>query len=174
MLLTIHLWNPYDKTNNLTLFSEKLENVSVFDPCKTLKVNDGLGYQKNVAYGLFTLFTKSHTFNRYCTLHNKATSLCLAALLDGLNKYKRFHFTYNIVMKRHFNFKWSSNLVSYIVGSWWRNVRVCLFNSVEMHYTCSTLIKVMLFIPWHPISLYWGGHCPVSNNSFGSVWFGHG
>ena len=25
-------------------------------------------------------------------------------------------------------------------------------------YMSSTLIKVMLFIQWHPISLYWGGH----------------
>ena len=34
-------WNPYDKTNNLTLFSEKSEHVSIFDPCGTLKVNGG-------------------------------------------------------------------------------------------------------------------------------------
>ena len=40
MHLTIHFLNPYDKTNNLILFSEKLEHVSIFDPCRTLKVND--------------------------------------------------------------------------------------------------------------------------------------
>ena len=37
----IHFWNPYDKTNNLTLFSEKSEHVSIFDPCGILKVNGG-------------------------------------------------------------------------------------------------------------------------------------
>ena len=31
--------NPYDKTNNLTLFSKKSEHVAIFDPCGTLKVN---------------------------------------------------------------------------------------------------------------------------------------
>ena len=41
MCQTIHFLNPYDKTNNLTLFSEKLERVSIFDPCRTLKVNGG-------------------------------------------------------------------------------------------------------------------------------------
>ena len=45
------------KTNKLTLFSEKLEHVSIFDPRGTLKVNDShsevpqyVAYQKNVAY----------------------------------------------------------------------------------------------------------------------------
>ena len=35
------LLNSYDNTNNLTLFSEKLEHVSIADPCGTLKVNGG-------------------------------------------------------------------------------------------------------------------------------------
>ena len=35
----------------------------------------------------------------------------------------------------------------------------CLFNSVEIHCKIySTLIKVMLSIPQHPISMYCGGH----------------
>ena len=38
---TIHFWNPYDKANNLTLLSEKLKHVSIFDPCITLKVIGG-------------------------------------------------------------------------------------------------------------------------------------
>ena len=38
---TIHFWNPFHKANNLTLFSEKLEHVSFFKPCRTLKVNGG-------------------------------------------------------------------------------------------------------------------------------------
>ena len=62
--------------NNLTLFWEKSDNVSIFDPCWTLKVYGGhLGNaticgisEKKVAYALFTLSTKSHTFNRYCTI----------------------------------------------------------------------------------------------------------
>ena len=57
-------------------FSEKSEHVSIFDPCGALKVNGGhlesgtiCGiYQKNVAYALFTLPTKFHTFNRYCPI----------------------------------------------------------------------------------------------------------
>ena len=74
---TIHFWNPYDKKNNLTLLLEKLEHVSIFDPCRTLKVNGShLGNatimwhikKKNVAYALFTLSTKSYTFNTYCTI----------------------------------------------------------------------------------------------------------
>ena len=36
---SIHFCKPYDKTKNLTLFSEKLEYVSIFDPCLTLKVS---------------------------------------------------------------------------------------------------------------------------------------
>ena len=33
-----------------------------------LEMPQYVAYQKNVTYGLFTLCTKSHTFNRYCTL----------------------------------------------------------------------------------------------------------
>ena len=74
---TLHLFkNPCDKTSNLTLFSEKSEHVSIFDPCGTLKVNGGhLGNaticsisEKNVAFALFMLSTKSETFNRYRTI----------------------------------------------------------------------------------------------------------
>ena len=67
---TIHFWNPYDKTNNFTLLSEKSEHVSIFDPCRELsrstaailKMPQYVAYQKNVAYALLTLSTKSHTF----------------------------------------------------------------------------------------------------------------
>ena len=34
-----HFWNPYDRTNNLTLFSEKSGHVSILDSCVTPKVN---------------------------------------------------------------------------------------------------------------------------------------
>ena len=63
----VHFWNPYDKTNNLTLFSEKSEHASInFDPCGTLKVKGGhfgnatciWHIRKNVAFALFTLSTK--------------------------------------------------------------------------------------------------------------------
>ena len=37
----MHFWSPLDKTNNLILFSEKPEHFSIFDPCRTLKVNGG-------------------------------------------------------------------------------------------------------------------------------------
>ena len=52
MLKTKHFWNPYDKTNNLTLFSDKFsEHISIFDPCETLKVNgSNLGKPQKVAY----------------------------------------------------------------------------------------------------------------------------
>ena len=33
-----------------------------------LEMPQYVAYQKNVAYGLFTVSTKSHTFNRYCTI----------------------------------------------------------------------------------------------------------
>ena len=53
--------NPYDKTNELTLYSEKSEHPSIFDPCGTLKVNGGhlgkttiCGISGN--YDLFTLY----------------------------------------------------------------------------------------------------------------------
>ena len=33
-----------------------------------LEMPQYVAYQKNVAFALFTLSTKSHTFNRYCTI----------------------------------------------------------------------------------------------------------
>ena len=33
-----------------------------------MKMPQYVAYQKNVAFALFTLSTKSHTFNRYCTI----------------------------------------------------------------------------------------------------------
>ena len=41
MHLTTHFWNPYDKTINLTLFSDKSEHITISDQCETLKVNGG-------------------------------------------------------------------------------------------------------------------------------------
>ena len=62
-------------TNNLTLFSEKLKHVSIFDPCRTLKVSgDHLGnaticgISENIAYGFIKLSAKSHSFNILCTI----------------------------------------------------------------------------------------------------------
>ena len=74
---TIPIWNSYDKTNKLKLFSEKLTHVSICDKCindvqisrsmaaAIFEMPQYVAYQKNVPYGLFTLSTKSHTFNRY-------------------------------------------------------------------------------------------------------------
>ena len=36
---TIHFWKPYDKMKKLTLFSERLEHILIFDPSEALKVN---------------------------------------------------------------------------------------------------------------------------------------
>ena len=33
-----------------------------------LEMPQYVAYQKNVAFALFTVSTKSHTFNRYCTI----------------------------------------------------------------------------------------------------------
>ena len=33
-----------------------------------LEMPQYVAYQKNVTYAFFILFTKSHTFNRYCTI----------------------------------------------------------------------------------------------------------
>ena len=57
--------------------------ASFFDTCGTLKVTDGLlgnaticgMSEKCCLYALFTLSTKSHTFNRFCTIH-VMTLLC--------------------------------------------------------------------------------------------------
>ena len=75
MHYTIHFWNPYDKTNNLTLRSEKSKHVSIFDPCGIFKVNAAIlemsqyvAYQKNVAYFFIKLSAKSPSFNILCTM----------------------------------------------------------------------------------------------------------
>ena len=52
---TIHFWNPYDKTNNLTLFSEKLEQFLTHvelsrSMAAILEMPQYVAYQKNVAY----------------------------------------------------------------------------------------------------------------------------
>ena len=39
---TVHFCNPYEKPNDLTIFSENSENVSIFDPYGTLKINGSL------------------------------------------------------------------------------------------------------------------------------------
>ena len=49
-----------------------------------LEMPQYVAYPKNVAYALFTLSTKSHTFNKYCTI---------MPLLDALlNKKKKESF----------------------------------------------------------------------------------
>ena len=45
-----------------------------------LEMPQYVAYQKNVAFALFVLSTKSHTLNRYC---NNAIFMALAALLFG-------------------------------------------------------------------------------------------
>ena len=73
----MHFWNPYDKTNNLTLFSEKSVHISIMDPygCGTLKVNGGhLGnaticdISENVVQAFIKLSAKSHNLNILCTM----------------------------------------------------------------------------------------------------------
>ena len=66
---TIHFWNPHDKTNNLTLFSEKSEHVSIFDPCGTFKVNGGhlgnatiCGISENCSSYILALLWKVSSF----------------------------------------------------------------------------------------------------------------
>ena len=77
-------WYSFDKTNNLTLFSEKSEHVSIFDPCGTLKVTGGhlenatiCGILEKCCLCFVYTLPKFHTFD--IILHNNAT--CLAALL---------------------------------------------------------------------------------------------
>ena len=60
----------------MTLFSEKSGSMFQFlthvelsrSMVAILEMPQYVAYQKNVAYALFTLSTKSHTFNRYCTI----------------------------------------------------------------------------------------------------------
>ena len=77
---TIHPY-PYEKTNNLTLFSEKSEPVQIFDPCGTFKVNGGhlrnatiCGIPENGELSLNSV--QSLTVLIFC-----AQWMCLAALL---------------------------------------------------------------------------------------------
>ena len=60
-----------------TLFSEKLDHVSIFHSNGIFKVNGGLignvkicgmAYPKNVAYAVIKLSAKSHYFNILCTI----------------------------------------------------------------------------------------------------------
>ena len=71
----IHFLNPYDKTKNLTLFSEKSEHVLISDLCGTLKVNGGhlgnatiCGISEKCCYAFIKLCAKSHSFNILCTM----------------------------------------------------------------------------------------------------------
>ena len=62
----IHIWNPFDRRDNLTLFLKKTEHVSIFDPRGTLKVNGShLGNTaiSEVAFALIELCAKSYSFN---------------------------------------------------------------------------------------------------------------
>ena len=67
--------NPYDKINNLTLFSGKFEHVSILTHVELSKVMAAIlempqyvAYQKNVAYAFIKLSAKSHSFNILCTM----------------------------------------------------------------------------------------------------------
>ena len=71
---TIHFWNPYEKTNDLTLFSENLEHVSIFDPCETFKVNGGhlentivCGISAKYYLGFYLTQCKVSQFLTFCT-----------------------------------------------------------------------------------------------------------
>ena len=67
---TIHFWNPYDKTNNLTLFSEKSEHVIIFDPHATLKMAATLEIQQYVAYQKMLLMLCFHSLPNLRLLTN--------------------------------------------------------------------------------------------------------
>ena len=57
--------------DNLTLFSEKSEHVSIFDPTSMaaiLEMPQYVAYQKNVAYVVIKVSAKSHDFNIF--VHN--------------------------------------------------------------------------------------------------------
>ena len=78
----MHFLNPYDRTNNLTLFSEKLEHVSIFDPWRTLKVNGGhlgnatiCGISENVAYA---------SIKTQCKLSLTVLTFCAQWISNGL------------------------------------------------------------------------------------------
>ena len=86
---TIHFWNPYDETNNLILFSEKLEENVAY----ALFISDF------ILFVYFRLIFKFHLFHLKMVIlyekekkilvvlvfkeipHNNAIFLCLAALV---------------------------------------------------------------------------------------------
>ena len=82
--------NRYDKTNNLTLFSEKSEHVSIFDPRGTLKVNGShlgyVAYQKNVVYAFIKLSAKSRSFNILCTMDGLSYPTMMTGVYIGLQQ----------------------------------------------------------------------------------------
>ena len=59
----MHFWNPCDTTNNLTLFLEKSEHVSISDPCGTFRSMAAILEMQNVAYAFINLSAKSHSLN---------------------------------------------------------------------------------------------------------------
>ena len=78
--LHVHIFEilrTYDKINNLTLFSEKLEHVSIFERIMRnphgqwrpfSKCHNVAYLEKKNAYGFIKLSAKSHSFNILCTI----------------------------------------------------------------------------------------------------------
>ena len=56
--------------------------------------------------------------------------------------------------------------MSYFVGSYVEMSGVYIQVSGDTLYMSSILFKVMLFIPWHPISLYWGRTLSHTDSQF--------
>ena len=60
------IWHYFQRNRSMSQFLTHME----LSRSKTaiLERAQNEAYQKNVVYALFTLFTKSHTFTRYCTI----------------------------------------------------------------------------------------------------------
>ena len=63
----------YHEIQILTLFSEKLEHVSIFDSCITprsmaaiIEMPQYVAYLNNIAFGFIELSAKSHSINILC------------------------------------------------------------------------------------------------------------
>ena len=71
------IWHYFQRNRSMFQFLTHVELSRSM--AAILEMPQYVAYQKNVAFALFTLSTKSHTFNRYCTI--MPFFLALAALL---------------------------------------------------------------------------------------------
>ena len=59
---TIHFWNPYDKTNNRSIFQYLTHAYPSRSMAAILEMPQYVAYLKNVAYGFIKLSSKSQQF----------------------------------------------------------------------------------------------------------------